>query len=126
MIRKTAANHYVLAGSGVEGTIDTSSLSGQPAVDVRISGKALVEPQLRHTEHGIEVDGLLDQVPDSHVVNARLLVPQVNVEADAQPFVGVALVTTARTSVGGPALLSGALHRYEVRPIGGTASAVDF
>ena len=119
------ANHYVMVDGGIEGTIDTSSLSGRPSVDLRIGGRPLSEPELCDSEHGIEVTALVDQVPDSHTVHLRLVVPRVNVQEEPRPFVGLALLTTARTSIGGPALVDGALHRYEVRPVGGTAEAVD-
>jgi hypothetical protein len=36
------------------------------------------------------------------------------------------LLTSIRTSIGGPRLVDGALELYTLRPIGGTAEAVQF
>jgi hypothetical protein len=119
------ANHYVVVGSGVEATIDTSSLTGEPSVSVVIDGTRLAAPELRSSEHGMEVAGVLENVPDSHTVYVRLTVPRVNVDAQAVLFVGLLLQTTARTPLS-PELVEGAVHQYEIRAVGGTAEAVYF
>jgi hypothetical protein len=118
-------NHYVLVGSGVDGVIDTSSVIGQPSVAIRIDEKPLDGAEVRESEHGVEVAALVEQVPDSHTVYLRLVVPTVNVEAEPLPFAGLAVLTTARTPLS-PSLVEGAVHQYEVRPVGGTAEALDF
>jgi hypothetical protein len=119
------ANHYVVVGSGVEATIDTSSLIGEPSVSVLIDGTPLAAPELRSSEHGMEVAGVLENVPDSHTVYVRLTVPRVNVDAQAVLFGGLLLLTTARRPLAAE-LIAGALHQYETRPVGGTAEVVYF
>ena len=64
--------------------------------------------------------------PDLETVRASIVVPRVNVGEGACPFVGVTLLTTIRTTIGGPRLVDGSLELYTVRPIGGTAEAVEF
>jgi hypothetical protein len=118
------ATHYVIAGSGVDGTIDTSSVGGLPSVSIRIDDKPLVSPELQNNEVGMQVTGVVEQVPDRHSVHLRLFVPIVNVGTEAAPVAGLALLTTACTPFG-PALVEGPMHSYEVRPVGGRADTVE-
>jgi hypothetical protein len=118
------ANHYVLVGS-IDGIVDTSGLGGEPSVNIRLDGKPLNNAELREGDSGIEVTALVEQVPDLRTVRLRLIIPRVNVGADATVFGGVALVTTELTTVDGPHLVEGPLHLYDVRPVAGTADAVE-
>jgi hypothetical protein len=93
-MNRRPANHYVVIGSGVDGVIDTSSFGGHSSVTIRIDEKPLNGVKLRESEHGIEVTGLVEQVPDSHSVYLRLTVPRVNVERESVPFAGLALLAT--------------------------------
>lgn len=120
------ANHYVLSGSGVEGTVDTSSISGKPVVDVRVGDRAVSLPELVDTELGLEVRGVLEIIPDLREVRLNLILPVVNVDGPERSFAGLALVTTVRSSIGGPRLVDGPLQDYEIRPVSGTAAAVRF
>jgi hypothetical protein len=117
------ANRYVVAGSGVEATIELSTLSGEPSISVLIDGTLLRNQAFSRSEHGIEVSGLLELVPDSHTIYVRLILPSVNVGAEAVPFAGLLLFTTALTPLV-PKLVEGAMHRYQTRPVGGIADAV--
>jgi hypothetical protein len=117
------ANHFVLVGS-IDGIVDTSGVGGAPSVDIRLDGNPLSDAELRDADDGIEVTALVEQVPDLRTVRLRLIIPRVNVGADATLFAGVALVTTELTTVGGPDLVEGPLYLYDVRPVAGTASAV--
>ena len=119
----TPANHYVLVGS-IDGIVDTSGLGGEPVVNIRLDEEPVDNAELRDGDDGIEVTALVEQVPDLRTVRLRLLIPKVNVTADATVFAGVALVTTELTTIGGPKLVEGALHLYDVRPVAGTADAV--
>ena len=121
-----AANHYLVVGSGVEGTIDTSSIVGSPSVDIRVDGQSLQDPEFRDSEEGIEVGGFIALITDTHSVHLRLLVPAINVGTEPVPFAGLAVLTTSRGSVPGTATVQGPRQSYEVRPVGGTAEAVDF
>jgi len=119
----TPANHYILVGS-IDGIIDTSGPGGQPVVSIRLDGTPLENAELRDGEDGIEVTALVEQVPDLRTVRLRLIIPRVNVVAGATPFPGVALIITGLTTIGGPSLVEGPLQLYDLRPVGGTAEAV--
>jgi hypothetical protein len=119
----TPANHYVLVGS-INGIIDTSGPGGQPVVNIQLDGTPLENAELRDGDDGIEVTALVEQVPDLRTVRLRLIIPRVNVAADATLFSGVALITTGLTTIGGPNFVEGPLHLYDVRPVAGTAEAV--
>jgi hypothetical protein len=108
------ANHYVVVGSGVEATIDISTLSGEPSISVLIDGTPFSSQGFSRSEHGIELSGVLEAVPDSHTIY-RLIVPSVNVDAGALPFAGLVLLTTALTPLA-PELVEGAMHRYRHAP----------
>jgi hypothetical protein len=118
------ANQYVVVGNGVDGTIEASSVGGMPSVSIRVDDKVLVSPEYRDTELGVEVTGVIERVPDSHTVHLRLVVPRIIVAAEPVPFAGVALLTTACTPFS-PSLPTGSVHRYEIRPVGGRADAVE-
>jgi hypothetical protein len=119
----TPANHYVLVGS-IDGIIDTSGPGGQPVVSIRLDGTPLENAELRDGDDGIEVTALVEQVPDLRTVRLRLIIPRVNVVTGATPFSGVALIITGLTTIGGPQLVEGPLQLYDVRPVAGTAEAV--
>jgi hypothetical protein len=118
------ANHYVLVGS-IDGIVDTPGVGGAPTVDIRIDGNPLKDAELRDGDDGIEVTALAEQVADLRSVHLRLILPRVNVGADAAVVAGVAVLTTELTTVGGPHLVEGPLHLYDVRPVAGTAEAVE-
>lgn len=118
-----AANHFVLAGS-IDGTVDTSGPAGTPVVDIRLDGNPMANAKVCEVDDGIEVTAVVTQVPDQSTVRLRMLIPRVNVGADGIVFAGVALLITELTTVGGPDLVQGPVHLYDVRPVAGTAEAV--
>ena len=118
------ANHYQLTESGIIGTVDTAGFTGDPVIDISVDGEQVANPGLANTTNGIEITAVVEQVDDSHTVHLTLLLPRINLRSEPQPFTGLALLTTARTSIGGEDLVDGALQRYEIRPVGGTADAV--
>jgi hypothetical protein len=89
-----------------------------------VNGGRVITPSLVDTPNGFEVSGVLEQVPDSHTVRITLLLPHVNVAGKPVRFTGVAIVTTAQTTIGGEPLVDGVVHHYEVRSVSGTAEAV--
>jgi len=119
------ANHYELDGV-VTGTVDTSSISGKPVVSLQIGDVPVAHAELRSTPAGLQVDATLDARPDLDARLAVILLPVVNVEDTPVTFTGIALVVTARTSIGGPNLVRGVVHSYEIHPLAGQASVVDF
>lgn len=118
-----AANHYVLEGV-MSGTVDTSSIGGAPAVSLQFRGAEVPDATLQDSSTGLQVTALLGARPDLDSQSLMMLLPQVNVTDAPVLFAGVALVVTARTSVGGPGLVSGVVHSYEIHPVVGTASVV--
>lgn len=119
-----SANHFTLAGGGVKGTVDTTSITGSAVIDIAVDGEPVIEPSFADTENGFEVSALLEQVPDSHTVRLTLLLPHVNIAGKPRKFTGVAILTTARTTIGGEPLVDGVVHTYDVRTVSGTADAV--
>lgn len=120
-----SANHFTLAGGGVKGTVDTTSFTGGPAIDITVDGVPANAPSLVDTRNGFEVNAVLEQVPDSHTVRLTLLLPHVNLAGEPTGFRGVGVLTTARTTIGGESLVDGVVHSYDVRSVSGTADAVD-
>lgn len=119
-----SANHFTLAGSGVKGTVDTSGLAGKPVIDLTVDEKQAVAPSLVDTENGFEVTAVVETVPDSHTVRLTLLVPHVNLKERGLPCTAAAVLTTARTTIGGEQLVDGVVHLYDLRQVSGTADAV--
>lgn len=119
-----SANHFTLAGGGVTGTVDTTSFTGNPVIDLTVDGTRVIDPSLVDTENGFEVTALVEQVPDSHTVRLTLLLPHVNLTGKPKRFTGVGILTTAQTTIGGESLVDGVVHHYDVRTVRGTAEVV--
>ncbi len=120
----TPANHYVISGLGIDGVVDTAGISGSPVVSLSVDDHLVRDASLATTQQeGIVVEGTVEEVPDRHTLGIRLTVPQVNLSDGPVTVSGFAALTRALTSVGGPGLVAGALHLYELRPVAGTASA---
>ncbi|MGZ4617428.1 MAG: hypothetical protein ACXV5Q_07410 [Frankiaceae bacterium] len=118
------ANHYVISGKGIDAVIDTAGISGVPVVSLTVAGRSVTDPTVTTTSQGLVVEAVVDEVPDSHSILIRLTVPEVNVADEPVTFAGFAVLTRALTSFGGPRLVTGVAHLYEIRPVAGTASAV--
>jgi hypothetical protein len=117
-VAREAANHFELAGKGISGVVHTVG----PAISLQVDGTSVDGATLAKTDFGYEISGLVDSVPDAFDVIIRLTFPQVNLNGPAVTFTGFAVLVRARTSIGGPGLVTGELHLYEIRPIAGTAS----
>ena len=120
-----SANHFVVCGAGIDGVIDIAGISGEGVVSFTVDGRALRTPSLDTTRQGIVVTGIHEEVPDSHTLLVTVTIPEVNVDAGPEVCAGFAVLTTARTSIGGPRLVSGPLHLFELRPLAVTASIVE-
>jgi hypothetical protein len=118
------ANHYVLIGKGVDAVIDTASMSGTAVVSLSVDGQKIANPSFASTQQGLVVEGTVKVVHDSHSIDIRLTIPEVNQSEAHVTFTGFAVLTTALTSIAGPGLVPGALNLYEIRPVAGTASRV--
>jgi hypothetical protein len=120
-----SANHFVVIGSGVDGTIDLGGVSGQSVVSLSVDGRPLRTPSLDTTRQGIVVTGIHEEVPDSHTLLVTVTIPEVNPDSGPEVCAGFAVLTTARTSIGGPRLVSGPLQAFDLRPLAVTASIVE-
>jgi len=120
----TVANHYVVNGI-VTGTIDTAGITGNPVLSLRFGDDELRDARLSDAVAGLRVIASLAGVPDLFERHLTLFVPVVNTASETVPFVGLAMVTTTRTSIGGPRLVDGPLQRYEIHPVGGIASVME-
>ena len=124
------ANHYELEGDydGSHVTYDTTSISGEPLLSYKGGGFDVSarggQIRTQEVEAGTLVSIELKAVPDAETVSLSLLLPRVNLGDGPAEIEAVAIVTTAKTSIGGPGLLTGALDSYEVEKLHGTASQV--
>jgi hypothetical protein len=132
MAMAEAPNLFELAGDGVKVTYSTSSIDGQPRLsyqdaerDLSFAGEEIIT---QDSAIGHLVTVSLETIPDAAELTLTLLVPDINLPAAAteSSVAAPALLTTHHSSIGGPALVEGALQSYEVVPLEGTASLVDF
>jgi hypothetical protein len=122
------ANLYELTGSGIEGTVTTSGITGQPTVSLTLDGDPVPDASVERTDEGLQVTATTQVVLDGWTTSLRLVLPQVNLGDDANPeqVGGYAVVLTSKTSIGGPGLVQGAIQHYDVRQVEATASIVEF
>jgi hypothetical protein len=78
------ANHFVVAGAGIDGAIDTTSMTGQGTVSLTVDGRPLRAPSLETTREGIVVRAIHEEVPDSHTLVVTVSIPQVNLDSEPQ------------------------------------------
>jgi hypothetical protein len=124
-------NLFQLTGEYTQITYSTTSITGQPQFhyqdqqrDVNVTGDDI---RSLETEIGTLVTVTLEVIPDLHTLTVSLLVPEINLnEGNESPLSTLAILTTHRTSIGGPGLVEGQLQTYEVVELEGTASLVDF
>ena len=109
------ANHYVISGKGIDAVIDTAGITGVPVVSLTVAGRTVTDPAVTTTSQGLVVDAVVDEVSDSHSIEIRLTVPEVNVADEPVTFAGFAALTRALTSFGGPRLVAGARGRMARR-----------
>jgi hypothetical protein len=124
-------NLFELAGEYTEITYSTTSITGQPQFhyqdrqrDVNVTGEDI---RSLEREIGTQVTVTLEVIPDLHTLTVTLLVPQINLdESNESPLSTLAILTTHRTSIGGPGLVEGQLQTYEAAALEGTARLVAF
>ena len=110
-------------------TFSTTSITGQPQFsyhdDTRDVSATGDEITVERTVLGTSVTVTLEAVPDLHTVTATLVLPDLGGLSGPVTHFGTFLVLTEnRTSIGGPALVTGALQRYTVIKGRGTAQEV--
>ncbi|HEX2181706.1 MAG TPA: hypothetical protein VHH10_05435 [Rubrobacteraceae bacterium] len=127
----TQPNLFELAGEYTQITYSTTSLTGQPQFsyrdqqrDVNVTGDDI---RSQDTELGALVTVTLEVNPDRHTLTVTLLVPQINLRGGTESRLStLAVLTTHRTSIGGPGLVEGPLQTYEAVALEGTARLVQF
>lgn len=106
---------YALHGDGMEIVFQR-----RPDEDMKLkyndkvfSGRAL---HRENTVLGFVVSAVLDTVPDLHTVWLTVVIPDARCPADAKsiPVTTLAVITTKRTSIAGPGLVSGQIDTYKV------------
>ena len=112
-------------------TFSTTSITGQPQFtyhdDTRDVSATGDEITAERSVLGTLVTVTLEAVPDLHTVTATLVLPDLGGLSGPVTHFGTFLVLTEnRTSIGGPALVTGALQRYTVVKGRGTAQQVAF
>ena len=112
-------------------TFSTTSITGQPQFsyhdDTRDVSATGDEITVERTVLGTFVTVTLETVPDLHTVTATLVLPDLGgLSGPVTHFATFLVRTEDRTSIGGPALITGALQRYTVVKGRGTAQQVAF
>ena len=130
--KRSEPNLFELQGGGVTITWTPAGFTGRPQLTyddgdqqqtfgpdaVVVSGKSPL---------GKLVTAELSAVPDEGTTSLVLVVPQVNMgDKTEQRVRTLAVVTTVRTSIGGPALVTGQLQTYKTVRLSGTAKQVEF
>jgi hypothetical protein len=118
------------AASQIQITYATSGVDGRPHLDYtdRRLQRSYVGAAIRvlRSEIGTLVSVTLEQVPDLHTITLTLLLPAINLQGTRATIGTEAILTTQRTSIGGPALVQGTLQTYRVLRLQGTARLVEF
>lgn len=125
-------NLYELSSGNTRISFSTTSFSGAPQLTYSNGHTTLTfQGNDIRTEDGpvgmlVTVD--LEYVPDLRTVSLTLVVPQVNLRGNAveAPVNTIAILTTHRTSIGGPQLISGQVQTYRTLRSHGLARLVDF
>lgn len=118
---KLAALQVVYAASGIDGRPSLQLSMGQQQRSFR--GAELSQAS---TALGNEITVTLEVVPDGWVKTFTLVLPTVNCREGDVQIDAFASLTTERSSIGGPALVNGAIQLYELHALSGTARAVVF
>ncbi len=108
----------------------TSSIAGVPLLNVVQGGvtQSFSGDEIGTLESplGSLVTVMLSAVPDLETVTLTLVVPAINLDGNDDAVRTFAVITTNRTSIGGPALVKGQLQTYRRIALTGRAEQVDF
>jgi hypothetical protein len=118
-----AVSQYHLSGEDVKIAFHRGD---QETTTLEYNGKIFRGDALHHeqTALGLLVSAVVETVPDLHTVSLTLAVPEVNPAPDEKSVhvSTFAILTTSRTSIGGPGLVHGQLQTYKHVPLKGKAS----
>ena len=123
-------NLFVITGVGIEITYSTSRFGGPPLLTYKDRQRTLTfqgeEIRQLESEIGQQVTVIIEQIPDLQTVTFHLLLPAINLDEPESRFRTIGIITTHRTSIGGPDLVKGTLQTYRVKGLMGTAQLVNF
>ncbi|MDQ2731099.1 MAG: hypothetical protein M3Y56_05525 [Armatimonadota bacterium] len=123
-------DEFELKGTGVEITYSTTSFVGTPRLNYTHGGKHKTftgtEIQSESTALGQLVTVTLEAIPDYKSDILTLVIPQINLEGNDGHFGTFAVLTTERTSRGGPSGVRGPVQSYQVIQLQGVAKSVVF
>ncbi len=123
-------NLFIITGAGIEITYSTSSFDGLPLLTYKDKQHTLTfhgdDIRRLESEIGQQVTVTLEQIPDLQTITFTLLLPTINLDGGESRFRTVGIMTTHRTSIGGPALVKGVLQTYRPKQLKGTAQRVVF
>jgi len=118
-------NFFILESKDIEITYAVTSISGKPLLTYQYKGKTMsfLGEDIRQadTEIGQLVTVEIGYEPDRAKITLTILIPRINLEGNETPFQTEAIITEHLTSIGGPALVKGALQVYRNEPLAGKA-----
>jgi hypothetical protein len=122
-------NLYVLHGYGLQVTLSTTSLAGQPQLTYHDANQARQfsgeEITFEDTTIGQLVSVVLTSTPDLGNTVFSLLLPAVNLSGrGSQPISTIGITTVQRTTIAGPP--PGQSTTHDVTRLRGTADHVEF
>jgi len=129
MATDSVANLYELQGDKVLVTYSTTNIAGQPLFTLQLGRKTLTfkKSEIKTTKSpvGTLVTVLTETVPDLRTVTFTLVLPDINLQQSTKVNTrAIGIVTTSKTSIGGPTLVKGAVQSYKVVTLSGTAKIV--
>ena len=129
MATENVANLYELQGEKVLITYSTTNIAGQPLFTLQLGRNTLTfkrsEVKTTKSPVGTLVTVLTETVPDLRTVTFSLVLPDVNLQQSTKVNIKtIGIVTTSKTSIGGPNLVKGAVQSYKVVTLSGTAKVV--
>ncbi len=125
-------NLYELQGDGLQVTFTPAGIDGKAQLDVRRGRRTqnFRGDQIRslQTEIGQQLTVTTDFQPDQQTKTLTLLIPIVHLPEGKtrQAMSTKAILTTTKTSLGGPQLVRGVVQTYQTATLRGSAKRVEF
>ena len=125
----TTPNLYELKGDKLKVTYATTSFTGQPTFTLQQGRKTLTfdKKQIQTTRLpiGSLVTVTVETLPDVKTTTFSLVLPDVNMQDSTKVSIKtIGITTTAKTSIGGPKTVKGAIQTYKVANLSGSARIV--
>ena len=122
----SSANHFVVSGAGIDGTVDLDGITGGSVVSITVDDRELRAPSLDTTREGIVIRAIHEEVPDSHTLVVTVTIPQINLERRVRGQRGVRRADhRAHVDRRAPTWCRGRFSCSRPRPLAVTASVVE-